>query len=165
MLVTLPFVMLLLDWWPFGRVTGGEWRVAGARSLVVEKIPFFVLSAISCVVTFIVQQKGGAVVELARIPMTGRIENAFVSYARYLGKTLWPAPLANPYPYLGHWEFPLVIYSVALVAGLSQLPFCLPGGFHSSSPAGFGSSGRWFPSSVWSRSATRPWLTATATCR
>ena len=91
------------------------------RSLVLEKIPFFVLSAISCVVTFIVQQKGGAVVKLARIPMTGRIENAFVSYARYLGKTLWPAALANPYPHPGHWEFPLVIYSVALVAGLSAI--------------------------------------------
>ncbi len=121
MLVTLPFLMVLLDWWPLQRVTSGKWPVAGARSLVVEKMPFFVLSAISCVVTFVAQQKGGAVVKLARIPMTGRIENAFVSYARYLGKTLWPAPLANPYPYPGHWEFPLVIYSVALVAGLSAI--------------------------------------------
>ena len=76
--------------------------------------------------------------------MTGRIENAFVSYARYLGKTLWPASLANPYPHPGHWEFALVIYSVALVAGLSAMPFCLPGDFRSSSPAGFGLSGRLF---------------------
>jgi Flp pilus assembly protein TadD len=131
MLVTLPFLMLLLDWWPLGRVSSVECRVPGAPApasrlltfsrLILEKIPFFVLSAISCVVTFIAQQKGGAVVKLVRIPMTGRIENAFVSYARYLDKTLWPASLANPYPHPGHWEFPLVIYSVALVAGLSAI--------------------------------------------
>jgi len=131
MLVTLPLAMLLLDWWPLGRVSSVGCRVPGAPApasqlltfsrLILEKIPFFVLSAISCVVTFIAQQKGGAVVKLVRISMTGRIENAFVSYARYLDKTLWPAALANPYPYPGHWEFPLVIYSVALVAGLSAI--------------------------------------------
>jgi Flp pilus assembly protein TadD len=113
MLVTLPFLMLLLDYWPLERFK--------VQSLVWEKIPFFVLSMISCVVTFIAQQKGGAVVKLVGIPMTGRIENTFVSYARYLDKTLWPASLANPYPYPGHWEFSLVIYSVALVAGLSAI--------------------------------------------
>jgi Flp pilus assembly protein TadD len=120
MLVTLPFLMLLLDYWPLERfkVQGSRFKV---QSLIWEKIPFFVLSMISCVVTFIAQQKGGAVVKLVRIPMTGRIENAFVSYARYLDKTLWPAALANPYPHPGHWEFPLVIYSVALVAGLSAI--------------------------------------------
>jgi Flp pilus assembly protein TadD len=120
MLVTLPFLMLLLDYWPLERfkVQGSRFKV---QSLVLEKIPFFVLSAISCVVTFIAQQKGGAVTRLARIPMTGRIENSFVSYVRYLDKTLWPASLANPYPHPGHWEFSLVIYSVALVAGLSAI--------------------------------------------
>jgi Flp pilus assembly protein TadD len=120
MLVTLPFLMLLLDYWPLERfkVQGSRFKV---QSLIWEKIPFFVLSMISCVVTFIAQQKGGAVVKLVRIPMTGRIENAFVSYARYLDKTLWPASLANPYPHPGHWEFPLLIYSVALVAGLSAI--------------------------------------------
>src|ERR1035437_7445573 len=113
MLVTLPFLMLLLDYWPLKRFT--------ILRLVREKMPFFMLSVASCVVTFIVQQKGGAVVKLARIPMTGRIENAFVAYARYLDKTLWPASLANPYPHPGHWEFPLMIYSVVLVAGLSAI--------------------------------------------
>jgi len=131
MLVTLPFLMLLLDWWPLGRVSGAGCRVPGAPApvsqlstfgrLILEKIPFFGLSAISCVVTFMVQQKGGAIVKLARISMTGRIENTFVSYARYLGRTLWPAALANPYPHPGHWEFSLVIYSVVLVAGLSAM--------------------------------------------
>ena len=121
MLVTLPFLMLLLDWWPLGRVSRVEGRGSRARHLVVEKIPFFVLSAISCVVTFIVQQKGGAVSKLAGIPMAGRIENTFVSYAGYLDKTLWPVSLANLYPYPTHWELSLVIYSVALVVGLSAI--------------------------------------------
>ncbi|MGB8370151.1 MAG: tetratricopeptide repeat protein [Limisphaerales bacterium] len=120
MLVTLPLVMLLLDWWPLKRFTIYDLRFTILR-LAREKIPFFVLSAISCVVTFIAQQKGGAVTKLAGISMTGRVANAFVSYARYLDKTLWPSPLANPYPHPGHWGFPLVIYSVALVAGLSAI--------------------------------------------
>ena len=120
MLVTLPLVMLLLDWWPLKRFTIYDLRFTILR-LAREKIPFFVLSAISCVVTFIAQQKGGAITKLAGISMTGRIENAFVSYARYLDKTFWPSPLANPYPHPGHWGFPLVIYSVALVAGLSAI--------------------------------------------
>jgi len=121
MLVTLPFVMLLLDFWPLQRVAGDGWRVAAIRHLVLEKLPFFVLSAISCVVTFNVQQKGGAVVKLARISMAGRLENTFVAYARYLGKTVWPVVLGNPYPHPGHWELSLVIYAVALVAGLSAI--------------------------------------------
>ena len=121
MLVTLPLAMLLLDWWPLGRVSRVEGRGSRSRHLVVEKWPFFALSAISCVVTFIAQQKGGAVTKLAAISMTDRVTNAFVSYARYLDKTLWPAPLANPYPHPVHWEFTLVIYSVALVAGLSAI--------------------------------------------
>jgi Flp pilus assembly protein TadD len=133
MLVTLPFLMLLLDYWPLNRVTGGgwqvtrtgervtsdKWQVAGVRSLVVEKIPFFVLSAISCVVTFMVQQKGGAVVGLVRISMAGRMENTFVAYARYLGKTVWPVALGNPYPHPGHWAAGLVVFSAVLVTGLS----------------------------------------------
>jgi Flp pilus assembly protein TadD len=112
MLVTMPFVLLLLDWWPLQRTFN--------LGLFLEKIPFFALSIISCVVTFIVQQKGGAVETFERFSLTGRVENAFVSYARYLGKTFWPEPLAVPYP-SGHWELSVVIYSVALLAGVSAL--------------------------------------------
>jgi tetratricopeptide (TPR) repeat protein len=125
MLVTLPLVMLLLDWWPLGRMSRVEGRGSRVRSLVQEKIPFFLLSTISCVVTFIAQQKGGAVTALTRISLSQRLDNAFVSYARYLGKAFWPNPLANLYPYPGNWELSLVVFSVALVVGLSAIAVLL----------------------------------------
>jgi Tfp pilus assembly protein PilF len=114
MLVTLPFVMLLLDWWPLQ-------RTSNFQHLFMEKTPFFLLSLVSCVITLVVQQKSGAVAALVKFPMSGRIENTFVSYARYLGKTFWPDPLAIPYPHPGHWPLPLVVYSVALIIGLSAI--------------------------------------------
>jgi protein O-mannosyl-transferase len=119
MVVTLPFVMLLLDWWPLQRfkVQGSESRV---QDLILEKIPFLALSVISCVITFVVQKKGGAVIALTQFSLPERIENAFASYARYLGKTFWPEPLAVPYP-SAHWELSLLVYSVALVIGLSAI--------------------------------------------
>jgi Tfp pilus assembly protein PilF len=147
MAVTLPFLMLLLDWWPLGRVSSVGCRVPGAPApasqlltfgrLILEKIPFFVLSAISCVVTFIAQQKGGAIIKLVRISMTDRVENAFVSYTRYLGKTFWPVALGNPYPHPEHWAAGLVVFSAVLVIGLSvaavwlgrKLPFVPVGWF------------------------------------
>jgi Tfp pilus assembly protein PilF len=129
MLVTLPLVMLLLDWWPLGRVSSVECRVSRARHLVVEKVPFFILSMISCVVTFIVQQKGGAVVTLMKISLAGRIENAFVSYACYLGKTFWPVNLAVLYPHPIHWDAGLVVFSLMLVIGLSVAAVWLGRGF------------------------------------
>jgi tetratricopeptide (TPR) repeat protein len=110
MLVTLPFVMLLLDYWPLKRFT--------ILHLVWEKIPFFLLSAVSCWVTFLVQQKVGAVVALTRFSLSARIGNAFVSYARYLEKTFWPVSLANPYPYVEHWPWKCILPAVALFVGL-----------------------------------------------
>jgi protein O-mannosyl-transferase len=121
MLVTLPFVMLLLDWWPLQRISNPGFQTSNLRRLIFEKTPFFLLTIISCVITFVVQQKGGAVAALAKISLAERIENAFVSYARYLGKTFWPHALASPYPHPGHWEMSLVIFSAALVIGLSAI--------------------------------------------
>src|ERR1051325_3323299 len=95
MLVTVPFVLLLLDWWPINRVSSSAQRVSRFDSagsvwikLLGEKVPFFLLAAASSVITFQVQRSGAAVVEA--LPLTARVENAVVSYGRYLGELFWP---------------------------------------------------------------------------
>ena len=95
MLVTLPFVLLLLDWWPLGR------RSEGLKQLLTEKIPFFALAAASSVVTYLAQQRGGAVSH--GLPLGGRLANAIISCPRYLGKLFWPADLSVLYPHPGRW--------------------------------------------------------------
>lgn len=117
MLVTLPCVLLLLDYWPLRRLNP-PWIGRALWPLIREKIPFFALTAVSCVVTFVAQRAGGAVQPLETMPLAARIENALVSYARYLGKTLWPVNLANPYPHPGDWPTLPVVGSAALVAVL-----------------------------------------------
>jgi Flp pilus assembly protein TadD len=92
MVVTLPFVLLLLDYWPLERFGPGS-RIR----LVVEKLPFFGLSAASCVVTYLVQEKSGAVTQF--VPFSYRVGNALVSYGRYLCQAFWPVDLAIIYPY------------------------------------------------------------------
>lgn len=94
MLVTLPFVLLLLDYWPLERFK----RVHIGR-LVVEKIPFFVLSAVSSVVTMIVQRVGGAVPTVEALGVRARVANAVVSYVGYILKMFWPSNLAVLYPH------------------------------------------------------------------
>lgn len=123
MLVTLPFVMLLLDWWPLRRVVGWE-AVEGvtraARTpiqLVVEKLPFFMLSVASCLVTYWVQNRGGAVHSLDSLALWPRVGNAFVAYARYLYKTVWPVDLAIYYPHPVYWAWPKLIVGILVVAG------------------------------------------------
>lgn len=101
MLVTLPCVLLLLDVWPFGRLRVGEMRSPrdlwiGLRPLLIEKIPFFVLSAASSAVTVYAQE--GSLATLEAVSIGRRVGNALVSYAVYLGKTVWPAKLAVFYP-------------------------------------------------------------------
>lgn len=103
MLVTLPCVLLLLDWWPLERLalTPGQRSAAPLRRVLLEKVPFFALSALSCLVTFQAQRASGAVMSLAHNPFELRLANALVAYARYLGKTFWPTDLAVFYPYAG----------------------------------------------------------------
>ena len=170
MLVTLPFVLLLLDWWPLQRLRfvppepgrartppalGGVARrrkpssSAGQKpttssprpappaptlapvpfwlprwGLLAEKLPFFALSAASCLVTFVVQRQGGAVSTV--LPLEARFANALVSYARYLAKTFWPANLSVLYPHPGHWPVWQVIGSSLLLVGTSAA--ALPSG-------------------------------------
>jgi len=94
MLVTLPFVLLLLDYWPLER-----FRRRTLFYLIGEKIPFFVLSAASSVVTFLVQRSSLAVVSLNMLPLKFRILNALVSYIEYIEKMFWPSRLAVFYPH------------------------------------------------------------------
>jgi tetratricopeptide (TPR) repeat protein len=107
MLVTLPFVLLLIDCWPLKRFNfqmlresdGIESPLLTNVSLIVEKIPLLLVSAATCMVTLYVQQYSGAVGTLALYPLHLRIVNALVSYASYIGKMVWPVNLAVVYPY------------------------------------------------------------------
>ena len=107
MVITLPFVLLLLDYWPLGRIQGGP---AGARPiaqaplsrLLVEKLPLLVLSAASAVVTMQAQRAGGAMRSTAQFSLGVRLENAVVAYATYLWKMIWPLHLAPLYPHPGN---------------------------------------------------------------
>ncbi|MFN0006555.1 MAG: tetratricopeptide repeat protein [Planctomycetota bacterium] len=94
MLVTLPFLMLLLDAWPLARLDRGT-----ARARIVEKLPFFALALLSCIVTYLVQQRGFAVIGQTVLPLSFRFGNAGIAYVTYLGKAVWPVDLAFFYPY------------------------------------------------------------------
>jgi tetratricopeptide (TPR) repeat protein len=99
MLVTVPFVLLLLDYWPLRRLSFPTLQrsTTPLPRLLVEKVPFLLLSAASCVVTFQVQQSGGSVLDVNNLPVAARVANALMSYVRYLGKMLWPEHLAALY--------------------------------------------------------------------
>lgn len=109
MAVTLPFVLLLLDYWPLQRMAGRTEPAVqfpcpqqSVSRLLVEKIPMVPLSAASCVVTVWAQKSGGAVKSLQRFPFGVRIENALDSYALYIWKTFWPSRFALNYPHPGN---------------------------------------------------------------
>jgi tetratricopeptide (TPR) repeat protein len=106
MVVTLPFVLLLVDFWPIRRLPFG--RQDGVRTdaprpsltwLLVEKIPFLALSAASCVITYLAQASGGAIQAGEEYPLAARLANVPLNYMAYLRRTVWPANLAVIYPY------------------------------------------------------------------
>lgn len=106
MLVTLPFVLLLLDFWPLGRFrlnarAGGDIlkKNSGKLFLIVEKIPLFFITGISGIITFFAQKRWGAISNLEIYPLDVRIANALVSYIKYIGKMIWPGGLTLLYPY------------------------------------------------------------------
>ena len=136
MLVTLPFALLLIDVWPLNRLRFpalfGRARDAGTptgpasrpdspsgitwRQAVVEKLPLFVMALAFCAVTLLTATKS-----VAPVPSTYRIANAFVSYARYLGKTIYPVDLAVLYPLPGKWPSWQVMMAFGLVMVLSAV--------------------------------------------
>jgi Flp pilus assembly protein TadD len=154
MLVTLPCVLLLLDFWPLKRIDLGQSASGlpathqpstiaekpGAQTfrLLLEKTPLFVLAAVSSVVTFIVQQSGGAVGALEIYPVKIRVANALVSYVSYMVKTIWPQNLAVFYPHPGQslprWQAAaagllLLLISVAVTRVARRQPYLPVGWF------------------------------------
>jgi protein O-mannosyl-transferase len=123
MLVTWPFVLLLLDYWPLKRIGNFRFWIADLKPLLFEKIPFFVLAGISSVVTFWVQHQNGDVPSFQVLPLEARVANALISYCRYLGKTFWPTHLAVFYPHPGHWPMVYVLLAALFLGGLTLIIF------------------------------------------
>ena len=125
MIVTLPFTLLLIDFWPLSRLTSPAHKEPASYcqtfiSLVREKIPLFALSAISSIITVIVQQHGKSIISLDFFPLSMRIANALISYLKYIEKMIWPVNLAVFYPYQ-KWPAVEVILSGSLLLCISAL--------------------------------------------
>ena len=146
MVVTLPFVLILLDYWPLNRFADNQNQnnesdrlIVMERKtttfLIVEKIPLLVLTFISCVVTYIVQKQGGAVRPSEYFPIDIRIVNSMVSYADYIIKMIWPIDLSVFYPHPVFWPFGkiilsgilLLISSITVCAGARRYPYLVVG--------------------------------------
>jgi len=109
MIVTFPFVLFLLDYWPLGRLSFSDPKshITAFRKTVLplffEKIPLFLFVAISCVLTFMAQKSGGAIRDLGSLPFEDRVANAIVSYVLYMEKSFWPQEICVLYPHPISW--------------------------------------------------------------
>jgi tetratricopeptide (TPR) repeat protein len=117
--MTLPFVLLLLDYWPLARLRPAA---ASWRKLVLEKVPLFVLAAGSGVATLLAREHEGTLVPLGALPLSDRLANAATAYAWYLSHTVWPAHLAILYPHPErNWSVPAAVAGVAVLLAGSLL--------------------------------------------
>ena len=135
MLVTFPFLLLLLDYWPLKRID--EFRWANLRPVIVEKIPFLILSATSAVVTIVAQKSGGAVQSFETFSLQDRISNAIVSYEKYVGMMFYPANLGVWYPFdknltgleVGGSAIFLIVVSAICIWQIRKRPYLFVGWF------------------------------------
>lgn len=125
MLVTVPVLLIFLDIWPLCRFqpfAQGRIDRATLREVVVDKIPFLVLSITIAVVTILAQQSGGAVADIEAISMMERVQNSIVSYSRYILKSLWPIHLCIFYPMpMAAWPVGTVIASAVSFAAITWI--------------------------------------------
>ena len=112
MLVTVPMLLLLLDYWPLR-------RQKALSSLIVEKLPLLGIVVISSIVTFIAQKQGGAMKSLEAMPLALRLQNAVVSYVDYLRTTVWPVNLGIFYPFPSELSAGVVAMSGAVLVALT----------------------------------------------
>ncbi|QWR76649.1 tetratricopeptide repeat protein [Candidatus Magnetomonas plexicatena] len=119
MAVTLPVLLLLIDFWPLNRFANTQ--DVRVSSLLIEKIPFFVLSAVSSVITVYVQKSGGHLMPLQRFPLSLRTGNALVSYIKYLYLSVYPVRLSNFYPMPENVPALLVIFSAVLIIAMTAV--------------------------------------------
>jgi Flp pilus assembly protein TadD len=147
MLVTLPFLLLLLDYWPLRRVSSFKFLVSSfkpgtrnqkpeTRNVVLEKLPLFLLAIVFSLVTLLIRKEEGSLVTLETIPLGMRLENALVSYVGYLAKTFWPHNLSVFYPHPGDslpvWKILgsaviLLLVSVGAVRNANRRPYLIVG--------------------------------------
>ena len=152
MLVTLPFVLLLLDYWPLGRLEGDQslryrnllshysiravYQKFPLLALVIEKVPLILLSIASSIITYIVQQKGGAIQSWDEYPLVTRIANSILAYVNYMGKMILPKGLAIFYPHPGYSlsmskavpaGLLLICVFAAIIKGAKRYPYLIVG--------------------------------------
>jgi tetratricopeptide (TPR) repeat protein len=139
MLVTLPLILLLLDYWPLNRLKTQDARLkTGVINQIFEKLPFFILSIIAAGVVYVIQKQEGTVKSLAEFSLPYRIENALASYVTYIFRMIWPGRLAVFYPHLidnlPFWKVvaaALLLVGITIVAVLKvrQYPYFMVGWF------------------------------------
>ena len=139
MLVTIPFVLLLLDYWPLDRISFRFKssdviasdkksfvisKTASIRRVILEKIPLFILIIPISMVTFFAEKKIGALSSMESLPLDMRIYNALISYIRYIEKTILPINLSVYYPHPGMWPVWQIIIAASIIILLSVWVFC-----------------------------------------
>jgi protein O-mannosyl-transferase len=134
MIVTLPFMLLLFDYWPLKRYPS---LLVPTRNVLIEKIPLLFLSGISSFITILAQKAGGALVPLEELSFTTRLVNAIMAYTDYLLKTIWPTHLSVLYPMVFQVPSWKIISATIVLFGItfctlkfrSRLPYCTVGWF------------------------------------